>query len=151
MILRKPIVALALGVLVSTAVFTPNALAHERVVTSHHFRHTNNFNEEFRGSSRRTTPRTSRAKTPIPDVILTNNTTLTDTTILPAGTVLLAQTVLPAGTRLSNGTTLLTSVTLQSPVKLQHAIAVPAGTQLQANTALPVGTVLPSTPSLSLL
>lgn len=146
MILRKSIVALALGVLASTAVFTPNALANERAVTIHNV---NQSNEQFSEFSKRTTPRTSRSKAPSPDVILTNNTTVTDTTTLPEGTVLISGTVLPAGTKLSNGTTLLTSVTLQGPVKLQHEITVPAGTQLLANSAIPVGTVLPGTPSIS--
>jgi hypothetical protein len=148
MILRKPIVALALGVLASTAVFTPNVSAHERVIVIHHVSH-NHFHEQFGVSSKRTTPRTTSSTLPIPDTILTNAATLSNNTILPKGTVLLAGTEIPAGTRLSNGTILLSGVTLQSPVKLQNSITVPAGTTLPTDTVLPVENIIPGTQSIS--
>ena len=144
MVLRKPIVALALCALASSAMCTPNALAHAGVA---HVSHSSHITVRPAADPPSTTPATASSTLPIPDVTLTNNTTLTENTILPAGTILLAQTVLPAGTILANGTALLTSVTLQGPVKLDHSITVPAGTELAAGTVLPIDTIIPGAPS----
>jgi len=146
MILRKPIVALALGVLACTAVFTPNALAKERVVIIHHVSHSH-ITERFGASSKRTTPQTTNSELPTPDVTLSEATTLSENTILPEGTVLLNDQELLAGTKFSNGRVLLTTVTLQSSVKLQNSITVPAGTILEAGTALPIEETIPGTQS----
>ena len=150
MILRKHIVALALGALASTVVFTPDVLAHERLVIIHHGSHVH-ITEHFRGSTKRTTPQSTSSELPTTDLVLTQATTLTNNTKLPAGTVLPAQTNLPIGTELSNGTILIAPVTLQGPVKLKNEIILPAGAVLQANTALPTDTVLPGIPSISRL
>src|SRR5690348_15602773 len=117
MVLRKPIVALALCAVASLAMGMPNASAHAGVASIAHASHPSHTSHSSHITIRPvadpagTTPPTTSATLPVPDVLLTNNTTLTDATILPAGTVLLAQTVLPAGTRLSDGTTLILSVT----------------------------------------
>src|SRR5690349_19342820 len=101
MILRKPIVALALGVLASTAVFIPNAFAHERVASTNYGGHACHSTVKSGINPRNTTRRTASALLTIPGVLTTATATLQDNTILPKGTVLLSATVRPAGTRLA--------------------------------------------------
>ena len=147
MVLRKTIAALALCALASSAMCTPNALAHTEAVTTYQVNQQSHVTMQSARNPKRTTPKTTSSELPTADVVLTQNTTLSENTILPGGTVLPNQTVLPAGTKFSNGRVLLTTVTLQGPVKLEESITVPAGTELQNGTALPAEEIIPGTQS----
>jgi hypothetical protein len=142
MMLHRPIVALVLGVLMSAAIFTPNALAHTDAVTAH---------QVTAQSARdpKTTPKSTSSNLPLPVLTLTSDTTLSVNTILPEGTVLLNTQILPAGTKFSNGRVLQATLTLQSPVTLDQSITVPAGTRLLGGTGLPVDEIIPGTDSIN--